>query len=308
MKRSGRLYSDYVNSINTNKTYLIDKISNLSERRHVVLNTLLNYRGITICKDTNQILVKIDEAVINGTKEDFTNLRKILTLKANKKISHLLITYRNLSYKEYLLRKELKPLIKHPVSLKMFNFFVSKYFDKISHNLLRGNTYYLGKGLSRLYVVKKERTINDVVKPAVDWKESLDLLKLIAKNNQPDIYLKYINKKLTKEEFIASMKPHTYNKDNTSLPRWLVYRTDNDNCWFWWHKAESNVANKSAYRFIPSNYINTEIRSQNQLLETMKSVDEIIEHPLLGNRDKLQMVTRFDKLYDVRYVEYQVKN
>ncbi len=175
------------------------------------------------------------------------------------------------------------------------------YFKHIGLLLLnKGNSYSLPFKIL-LKIVSKNASLSEVKYHKirnVDWKASLDTLLSISKDIKPNIYKSYINKNINKKEFIQSMKSYTYNKiDNPTGKKWIVKRLKDYNLWLVLISRYSNLTEFKNYNIVPTNFIINKTKSQIDFTDNANDIDEIITSKLLGFRDKLRALERFDLTY-----------
>jgi hypothetical protein len=246
-------------------------------------------------KDTTTIVSNFSKENNKIILTYLLKLKKFIILYDNKK--QRLTRYKKLVLSDVTLRYIVKHIFKH------IQFYIFK--TRIGFTLPNGITIrIIGKSISH----SEAKTGRKLQKP--DWVESLNTLKAIAKEEQLDIYNKFINKDISKSEFITLMKPHVYSSDNPNGKKWIVFRERDLNFWLvFFTLLKFKGVNRdnlglSEYSITPTNGISLAVvkdlgieRKQSELIKLMKSVDDIIETGYLGFRDKLRMIETFDMQY-----------
>jgi len=179
--------------------------------------------------------------------------------------------------------------------LRTFNFEMSKYI------LGSGYRFNIGRRVGSLLITEKARkVINN--KTSIDWKESLNELEKIAKDKAPGLLSNYKHNLISKYKFIELMKKHVYSADERpNAPKWIIYHEEEYSYWWTWDKSQCNIRNQSLYSFVPSNYIHNKSRSQVDFVNSVSSKQEILDSTLIGPRDKLQALRRFDPNHHLIY-------
>jgi hypothetical protein len=192
-------------------------------------------------------------------------------------------------------RKEV--LINCHLTLHAYSKILTQINREASHNMLRsGYRYKLGNQLGELYPIMFDSSKNKHIKRRIDWIESMKCLEDIANNDVDSAKLlqQYKNKRITKQQFINRMKPYTYTTDKPDKPKWLVSRLDEDKPFIHWSRYKCIVRNSRYYGFVPTNFVHNETRRQSDFIKSVKNKEEIITTPLLGLRDKLFGILKFD--------------
>lgn len=289
----------------------------LDNEKYVEPNEIINYiNDVTIHKTKQYNKFKIKELYksykFNEVNEDSRDF-DIIKLKINNFIlsedsdKHRLIFSYYYNFMRYvILESDLDLQIEKYENLKLSNnmlvYLFKTYFWCVSNELLlSGEKYELPYnvtikvvGKNKNYSRKKYKTKYE----KVDWGKSLKTLKSIAKDIDIDLYNSYINKSISKSLFIEQMKKYTYNKDtNIKGKKWLVKSTSDYNLWLVIWSKYSILKNISNYSIIPTNFIINETKSQIDFTNNVKNIKEIISSKLLGFRDKLRALERFDLNY-----------
>lgn len=234
--------------------------------------------------------------------EDYTNKHWIATL-SQMSIYHVfgetiirtyLSGFRNCLYRIQTLKRLVNVYtVFYNIPFSMYDYYTNTINDMIMKTIFTTGSYGFGSIFGNISIKYKER---DFTKIKYDWDESLNTLLAIVKEVDPELHNSYIDKIITKKQFIQESKKYVYNETNPNGKKWLVRRDDDGAVWFIWNKPMW-LQNYQLYSFTPTNYIHTPSRSQNEYVKTMTSVDEAINDSRLGNRDKLNIIYRFDPLY-----------
>lgn len=103
-----------------------------------------------------------------------------------------------------------------------FKGIICSFNIEVMDQILEGRELDMGKGLSRLSIMRIER---DFSRPTIDWGSSNKL----------------------REELLAEGED-LYSKDNPEGVKWFVYFTDDWYLRFYWEKKRCSLKNRSAYR------------------------------------------------------------
>ena len=188
-------------------------------------------------------------------------------------------------------------------SYSAYTFLIKSFNFNIANEILKGYSYNFGFNLSSIEIIemKKHYTDGDRPKRFVNWGDSLKLLKEIIKEKDINLYEAYINKDIKKYEFIELSKKYTYSPLNPDRKKWIIYYTD-DYMYVWhWSKGKARIANSGSFSFVPTNYIVTTTRSQLNFVNQAASKEDILNTNLLGMRDKLNCLLRYDKGYYLKF-------
>jgi len=183
-----------------------------------------------------------------------------------------------------------------------------EYYWEVSKELLKKHirSYMLPLGLY-IKVIFKDRNVArkkyGVKNIKIDWGESYKTLIAITKKVDISIYNKYINKEITRKDLVSLMSKHLYNeKDNPNGYKWLVKNNKDNNLWLVLSRkyvklnSDNNISIEN-YGIVPTNFIVNETRSQIDFTNSVSSIEEIIDSKLLGFRDKIRALERFDMNY-----------
>jgi len=126
---------------------------------------------------------------------------------------------------KYLSRHTYKHYVERGGDLqyKLFREINCEFNEEVMRQILEGREFDMGKGLSRLSIMRIDR---DFIRPMIDWKSSHEL----------------------KAELLAEGET-LYSKDNPDGVKWFVYFTDEWYLRFYWEKKRCLIKNKTAYRF-----------------------------------------------------------
>lgn len=163
--------------------------------------------------------------------------------------------------------------------------------------LMFGATYPIGKNFT-LRIASKHRSKRKVVgknRQKVDWGKSFKLLQRLLEDINPELLQQYRDKIIGKPDLIEQAKPYFYNaKDNPTAPKWLVYDDKDFDFWLVLRYPSSVLENKMFYGVTPTNAIHNETRSQHDFLKGVKTIEDIIDSKIIGFREKIVMLERFD--------------
>ncbi len=252
------------------------------------LEKLYNVSDIT---NVNSVKIKINSLQLSSIQAEKSKL--IFSYYYNFMKYAILESNLNLRLEQY----EIISSISDSMVIRLFKL----YFKLISIQILKTGKFLLpynihvkirGKSFSRIEKKYGNKNRN------VDWNKSLKTLLSIAKDANINLYNKYINKDIKKNEFIQQMKPFVYNKDtNPTGLKWIVKRDKDFSLWLVLWTRYSSLKNIKFYNIVPTNFIANNSRSQIQFTKDSKSVDDIIRSNKLGFRDKLKVLERFDINY-----------
>lgn len=281
---SNNIYSNnaliYINDIRSNKgIYIINKL-----RKAFNINSTIN---VDLQLDTY-----LNSIVTGSIQNDEAKIIKM----------YYKLFYKN-AVKEILLNERICKYKRYSFDKNLIMYLFREYFKYVGHELLRFNNhefYTLPKDV--MIAVKGKSKIKHGekygYKRKVDWGSSFRTLKVIANNNYPDILKRYTDNIIKKNEFIKEMSKYTYNeKTNPNGKKWLVYSNLDSNFWLVIRSRFSNLSGIRNYNIVPTNFIENKTRSQIDFTNEVKSVEEIITSNLLGFRDKIRAIERYDYSY-----------
>lgn len=276
-----------------------------------VLKTILNHRKGVIYSTAD-----IEELFPNkDTRYKITNNKEFITYVASpSEENNILIPNMYTNFKKFVIFEhntiqKIKEYQAMDIGYSTLFYLVSNLF-KLAGKYILVNRAGISlphriilsiKGKSRLRnKIKYNRNIKKI-----DWNESFNTLKAIAKEDKPDIYNLFETDKIVKNKFIDMMRPYVYNKyNNPNGKKWLV--TD-DKEWDFWviisHKY-SKLPNLHKYNIVPSNYISPSVtdkldipRKQSEFAKLTEYPEDVIDTEHLGMRDKLRMLERYYSQY-----------
>jgi len=259
-----------IESIITKKIYLYKVISTLIE---YIINGKTVWDKITKLYNDKSLQIpkyftKIDISKVNVYNE---NNIKLSVLR------NYLISFIQQVNREKVLQSEVSKLELEKVPLEIYKNIIESFNTDMSKYILNGGVFNLGYGLGNLHIAKKERTKEQ--KPAINWGESNKVKKELL-NAGETLY------------------------DHLLFPtgkKWLIKFSNDFSYWWRWSNKGQYIKNIKYFSFVPTNFINTKERSQNLIADTVKSIDEILNNDKLGNRDKLNILLRFDSSHAIKY-------
>jgi hypothetical protein len=220
---------------------------------------MANILNISFLADMNSTVA--DNFPLVGHADDVAKIR-------------MYIKNRFLIYLRYNMLKHIMKNIKASyVPYTVFKTICHLYNTHLVSSVLKGVEFPLGR-LGSLSIIRKPRLF------VMDEKDGVP-----TKNINWHLSLK------RKEELIAQgITP--YNKEtNPDGVKWFVYHDEPFTYWFRW--IPSRIRHRKLIKFMPTNFINTPDRDHKSILESAKSVDDIINSDKLGNMNKLQTLVKF---------------
>lgn len=206
------------------------------------------------------------------------------------------------------------------IDIRLFREILSTINLEASKYILEyGYSFSLGKDIGALSIIKKKRQFakphreEEYFANKVNWGESLKELEHIAYTQCDDsrkLLADYKNQYINKYEFIKAMKVHSYDRIvNPGGRKWIIYYVDDATYWWHWSKSHCFIPNKTAYSFVPTNYVKATngLRSQLEYTKTVTKVEDILNTDKLGMRDKLFAIIRFSNITTLNYKEYVVQ-
>lgn len=124
------------------------------------------------------------------------------------------------------------------LSYEMYREIICSFNMTVMDQILDGRELDMGKGLSRLSIMRIER---DFKRPTIDWGNSNKL----------------------KEELLTEGE-ELFSKNNPNGVKWFVYFTDDWYLRFYWEKKRCSLKNRSAYR------LDITFDNKNQLKQLIK--------------------------------------
>ncbi len=275
------MYRIYIEDIEYKKLELQNKIHEVREKIIYLTNILYPY-SIQIQEAGLNINLTNLESKISYTDKQINKVEiKVVTVDQNlikSYIKALCKAKRNLAvYKD-----NLDKLNSYFIPFRIYSYILKEYNKKISHRMLLGYSLDVGANVGQIVIKKIRRIFNVGGKEAtknIDFGET---------------------KKLRKRLLDSGVE--IFSKDNPKGQKYLVYYTSDYFYWYYWNRGNCQIPNCFLYTFTPTNFINTKSRSQIEFTNNAKNKEDIIETDLLGNRDKLYCLIRFDSSLGLNYV------
>jgi UDP-N-acetylglucosamine transferase subunit ALG13 len=180
-------------------------------------------------------------------------------------------------------------------------YIIRSFFSTVEQSILRGNSFRLNRVEATIKIVnkvrKKSKYGNKILRKTEDWGKSMKFLKEQAKTLDFETYTLYDTGKINKREFIKRLSPYLYSPTNKNGLKWIFYCDKDSDHWLILSHKYSTIPNIRFYSIIPKNDIATAEQSQIKFTNNCKSVDDIIDTRLLGLRDKIRALERFDLDY-----------
>jgi len=259
-----------IDSIIIKKNYLYKLISGLKE--YIINGKEICNKITKLYTDTSlqipKYFTRIDISKVTLYNEDKIKLSVL---------RNYLISFIQQVSREKVLQSEVSKLNLEKVPLEIYKYIIESFNTDMSKYILNGGTFNLGYGLGNLHIEKKERKKEQ--KPAINWGES---------------------NKVKKELLDAGERLY----DHLSFPtgkKWLIRFSDDSSYWWRWGCKGRYIKNIQYFSFVPTNFINTKERSQNLIATTSKSISDILNNEKLGNRDKLNILLKFDPTHAIKY-------
>lgn len=200
---------------------------------------------------------------------------------------------------------ELQYIESYKINSGTYKVILDNYYGHISKWILRGYVFRVGKHLGRVYIKETYKNFTNEfgeTRGIVNHAASITLLENIAKQQEEQglhsLYSDYKNRGYyNKKQFIHLMKPYTYSPSEPDLPKWIIYHTDDWIPYFRWDSRDYTMGELKQYTFKPTSFINTPSRNKTEFMNNVTNVDDIIDCELLGAKDKMFLIKRFDKTY-----------
>jgi hypothetical protein len=181
------------------------------------------------------------------------------------------------------------------------NYILRRYYLQIQFKLLLGHSHLMCNSSTRLRIIGKHRKKAShefaIIKKTEDWGESFKFLIEQSKTLDITSYIQYLNKQITKKEFINKLRPHLYSTSNPNGLKWIIYSNKEFDYWLVASKENSEFSYVEGYNITPTNFINCKHKSQIQFTNNCTDVSQIIYSEELGLRDKIRALERFDIEY-----------
>lgn len=209
-------------------------------------------------------------------------------------------------YKITKVRNNFKLL--NSIPYHMFKSILIDYNTRNANAIIMGHTmrFYHSMGAitikrySRKFV-KKDSTPNFTIDWGSTWKNLETIANIQETNGTHNLYTTYKQGKISKEQFKIAMKEFTYSSTNTHLPKYFIYKNDDEYLWWTWHSRNTYIPGILSYTFSPTSYINTLSRNFDDVLADSNNIDEILNNKDLGNIDKTALVNAFDDKHKYIY-------
>jgi hypothetical protein len=254
-------------------------------------NKILTVKKIVSKRQAYVRQLDVDESL------KYTNVKELMLLKQTPILIKLIKCKQSINYRF----AELKKLRKYTLHNRVILDILRAYNKELQRDILLGDCIYLGKNLGKMRTIMLKRNFSSS-KRRIDWDKSFYVLENIAKDVAPSIYEDYKNKKINRNIFIEKMRSFVYSYENPTFPKWLVDHVD-DVVPYIRVRFNNKIPNGNKYVFIPTNFINDDVRSQVSFTDNCKNRDEIIDSTILGTRDKLFALCRYDENITNNYVD-----
>lgn len=270
--------------INASQT-VDDIIKNIQHRMSVVRRTISKRQTIIRDLDINEDLKYSKLEKLKTIDDPSYNLKKLIKCKESIRLRF----------------QELEGLKMLNIPSTLMMEMIRTYNRQLQRDLLLGELVYLGKNIGQMRTVIIKNNYRKI-KRRIDWDKSYYVLENIAAEVAPDILEEYKNKRIHRNMFIHKMRKFTYSRENPKFPKWLVDHVD-DAIPYIKVRFSKYVKNNRSYVFVPTNFINHEVRSQVEFTDRCKTKDEILDSRVLGTRDKLFGLCRYDSNMINNYVD-----
>lgn len=320
MKTVNDMYNEYIDTQRTKLKEYKDKevintsgiaylFSLLGSLKDILRSSKVTYAGLSNIynnKDINLVIGGNTTIAKYYSEDDITTIKSLNEVRASSAILQQYVRALISLARERNRLKDIVSMLEiySSVTFNIFKHSIEEYNLFAQELILKGESVEIASKVGHIYIEYIDRQYvknGKEVRKVVDWGNSLKVLFDIAQTQEHDglhkLYSKRANKEISKREFIDAMKPYVYSEATPSLPKWLVYVTDDGACWIRWKKFKALFTNRSEYSFVPTNYIHNETRSQIDFAKNAKSIDDIIKSRLLGFRDKLNILLKYDISY-----------
>lgn len=190
----------------------------------------------------------------------------------------------------------------------IFKYIIQKNNEINVQGVLKGRRWHIGKSCGYIQIMRTKRkyiTADGTETKTIDWGQSYAILKDIARRQEEEglhnLYSKLTQKEIEFTVFSTLMKKYTYNKENTHLPKYLVYKVNDVYNWWYWKNRNLFIKNMKMYRFEPTSYINTDTRLIEDVLNKVNNIEDVIHNNLLGNLEKTSVLCSFDPNYSLKF-------
>jgi hypothetical protein len=190
-------------------------------------------------------------------------------------------------------------------------YIIRRYFLQVQIHLLTGGSYkFPGIGATIKIYGKHKRKAKynyQVLRPTVDWGASFKYLIEQSEHLDKETFDLYKKKYITKSDFIRKMRPFLYSYTNPKGLKWLLYSEKNFDLWLVLRTNLRKLDQLRMYSIVPTNFINNLSKSQIDFTNNVKDISEIIETELLGFRDKIRAMERYDMEYCLKTFDNDIK-
>lgn len=286
------MYSNYVKSVEIKRKSVQHKLEETETQLEYLNNILWPY---SVVLEANNIKLNLNKPFNSKAHCNFYNERKLKPIKLDfvsieeTLLKNYILAFCKAKLRQRYLTEYLNDSKHHAVSFKIYKLVINSHNIQMSKRILNGFPYVIGSNLGSIAIVKLRRIMSYEGAEAtknIDWGETK---KLRAK-------------------LISEGKSLYHPETNPTGEKYLVYYTSDYMYWFFWSRNDAKVKNAFLYTFTPTNYINTAERSQILFTAQCKSKDDILDSPLLGNRDKMNCLLRFDPNHGYNYITNEREN
>lgn len=190
-------------------------------------------------------------------------------------------------------------------------YIIRRYFLQVQMHLLNGSQYTFPSIGATIKIFGKHRRKAkynyQVLKPTIDWGASFKYLIEQSEYLDKETYDLYKKKYITKSDFIRKLRPYLYRHDNPTGLKWLLYSEKNFDLWLTLRTRLRKLEQLKMYSIVPTNFINNISKSQIDFTNNVNSIGEIIESELLGFRDKIRAIERYDMEYCLKTFQNDIK-
>jgi hypothetical protein len=291
-----KMYASFHKELVTKEVILKSKLEAYSKQRNRLLELLESNNNLLVLNYIEfDNLAKIGyDLPINLYELEFNTLRCENVIQKGLLLdyytSFIEITKKEIEFKRLVSINNVSN-----VSIELYRRIIEYLNIEISAVILLGGYYTFSNGIGIIFVKRCKGKIS------TDYKASLDVLDAIAKEKNIDLYNKYRQKEIKKNDYIKAMKPYVYSAEHPELDKWIVFRNKEIDHYINWLKNRCRLVNKVVFKFVASNYIHTPNRSQVEFATNAKSVEEILYDKRLGFRDKLNIILRYDSTFTMKY-------
>ena len=281
----------------------------------------INYFGNLLLSNADKMipnplilaLSKCNMNDINISKSEYLGLVEMYNTKKNlsdyiikNSDKNLLNVYFYGFIKSYILRYEISKQILRSnfyivIGFDTICYIIRRYFFQVQQSLLLGESYTFSGIKATIMIYGKHKLKSKYnfaqYRKVEDWGASMKFLIEQSKTLDENAYNLYKAKLIRKKDFLKLLRPHLYSYDNPNGLKWIIYSEKDFDLWLILKTKISKFKPIKIYSITPTNYINNETRSQLDFSSKVKEINEIIESEILGFRDKIRALERFDMEY-----------